>query len=128
MKTFIKEKSAIGDLETDFLTPLKSSFKDLEEALKFFLENGIKNPNSALAGASDFLHLLGTFCTGFMWAKMVASLLEKNDSSEAGKNFKYAKIITGKFYMENILPKTSYLAIKIKAGDKTIMSLEKDQF
>ena len=128
VKTFIKEKSAIGDLETDFLTPLKSSFQDLEEALKFFLENGIKNPNSALAGASDFLHLLGTFCTGFMWAKMVASLLEKKDSSEAGKNFKYAKIITGKFYMENILPKTSYLAIKIKAGDKTIMSLEKDQF
>ena len=128
VKTFIKEKSTMSDLATDFLTPLKSSFQDLEEALKFFLENGIKNPNSALAGASDFLHLLGTFCTGFMWAKMVATLLEMKDSSEAGKNFKYAKIITGKFYMENILPRTSYLATKIKAGDKTIMSLEKDQF
>jgi alkylation response protein AidB-like acyl-CoA dehydrogenase len=128
VKTFIKEKSAIGDLETDFLAPLKSSFQDLEEALKFFLENGIKNPNSALAGASDFLHLLGTFCTGFMWAQMIAILLEKKYTSEAGKNFKYAKIITGKFYMENILPKTGYLSTKIKAGDKTIMSLEKDQF
>ena len=63
-----------------------------------------------------------------MWAQMIASLLEKKYSSEAGKNFKYAKIITGKFYMENILPKTGYLATKIKAGDKTIMSLEKDQF
>ena len=128
VKAFIHEKSEIEGLEDDFLAPLKNSFQDLEKALKFFLENGLKNPNSALAGASDFLHLLGIFCTGFMWAKMVACVLENKDIGEVDKKFKDAKVITGKFYMENTLTKTSYLATKIITGHETIMSLEPDQF
>ena len=75
------------------------------------MSNGLKNPNSALAGASDFLHLLGNFCIGFMWAKMAAILFKENKIINEN-TFQEGKILTGQYYMKNILPKTNYLAKK----------------
>ena len=127
VQNFIKENAELADLNKEFILPLKDSKKNLEDALNFFLLNGLKNPNSALAGASDFLHLLGNFCIGFMWAKMAAIIYETNNEIN-NNSFQEGKILTGKYYMKNILPKTSYLAKKITEGDKIIMSLNNDQF
>ena len=127
VQNFIIENSEIDDFNNEFLSPLKDSKKDVDEALSFFISNGLTNPNSVLTGASDFLHLLGNFCIGFMWAKMVAAIHKEN--ANFNKNtFQEGKIITGKYYMQNILPKTRYLAKKIHSGDKLIMSLNTDQF
>ena len=115
-------------MENEFFIPLRNSLKDLDSAIKFFLDNGLKNPNAALAGASDFLHLLGVFCIGFMWVKMVASILEKKRTGEKLTKFLETKVVTGKYYMANVLPKTTFLATKIKAGDRILMSLEPDDF
>ena len=88
----------------------------------------MKTPNSALAGASDFLHLLGIFCIGFMWAKMVTCVLKNKKVDKDLNPFQEAKIVTGKYYMANVLPKTAFLAKKIKTGDKIVMSMDPDQF
>ena len=127
VQNFIKENAELEDLNKEFILPLKDSKRNLEEALNFFLLNGLKNPNCALAGASDFLHLLGNFCIGFMWAKMAAIIYRKNDEID-NNSFQEGKILTGKYYMKNILPKTDYLTKKIIEGDKIIMSLNNDQF
>ena len=127
VQNFLTEYSELENLNNDFLVPLKESKKNVEEVLNFFISNGLKNPNSALAGASDFLHLLGNFCIGFMWAKMAAILYKENEI--IGENtFQEGKILTGQYYMKNILPKTNYLAKKILSGDKIIMSLNTEQF
>ena len=127
VQNFLTEYSELENLNNDFLIPLKESKKNVEEVLNFFISNGLKNPNSALAGASDFLHLLGNFCIGFMWAKMAAILYKENEI--IGENtFQEGKILTGQYYMKNILPKTNYLAKKILSGDKIIMSLNTEQF
>ena len=127
VQNFLTEYSELEKLNNDFLVPLKESKKNVEEVLNFFISNGLKNPNSALAGASDFLHLIGNFCIGFMWAKMVAIIYKEN--AKINKNtFQEGKILTGRYYMQNILPKTNYLAKKILSGDKLIMSLNTDQF
>ena len=127
VQNFIKENAELEDLNKEFILPLKDSRRNLEEALNFFLLNGLKNPNCALAGASDFLHLLGNFCIGFMWAKMAAIIYRKNNEID-NNSFEEGKILTGKYYMKNILPKTDYLTKKIIEGDKIIMSLNNDQF
>jgi len=127
VQNFIKENAELEDLNKEFILPLKDSKRNLEEALNFFLLNGLKNPNCALAGASDFLHLLGNFCIGFMWAKMAAIIYSKNNKID-NNSFQEGKILTGKYYMKNILPKTGYLTKKIIEGDKIIMSLNNDQF
>ena len=127
VQNFLTEHSELEKLNNDFLVPLKESKKNVEEVLSFFLSNGLKNPNSALAGASDFLHLLGNFCIGFMWAKMAAILFKENEIINEN-TFQEGKILTGRYYMKNILPKTNYLAKKILSGDKIIMSLNTEQF
>ena len=127
VQNFLTEHSELEKLNNDFLVPLKESKKNVEEVLNFFISNGLKNPNSALAGASDFLHLLGNFCIGFMWAKMAAILFKENEIINEN-TFQEGKILTGRYYMKNILPKTNYLAKKILSGDKIIMSLNTEQF
>ena len=127
VQNFLTEHSELEKLNNDFLMPLKESKKNVEEVLNFFISNGLKNPNSALAGASDFLHLLGNFCIGFMWAKMAAILFKENEIINEN-TFQEGKILTGQYYMKNILPKTNYLAKKILSGDKIIMSLNTEQF
>ena len=127
VQNFLTEYSVLEKLNDDFLVPLKESKKNVEEVLNFFISNGLKNPNSALAGASDFLHLLGNFCIGFMWAKMAAILFKENEIINEN-TFQEGKILTGRYYMKNILPKTNYLAKKILSGDKIIMSLNTEQF
>ena len=127
VQNFLTEHSELEKLNNDFLVPLKESKKNVEEVLNFFMSNGLKNPNSVLAGASDFLHLLGNFCIGFMWAKMAAILFKENEIINEN-TFQEGKILTGRYYMKNILPKTNYLAKKILSGDKIIMSLNTEQF
>ena len=127
VQNFLTEHSELEKLNNDFLVPLKESKKNVEEVLNFFISNGLKNPNSALAGASDFLHLLGNFCIGFMWAKIAAILFKENEIINEN-TFQEGKILTGRYYMKNILPKTNYLAKKILSGDKIIMSLNTEQF
>ena len=127
VQNFLTEHSELEKLNNDFLMPLKESKKNVEEVLNFFMSNGLKNPNSALAGASDFLHLLGNFCIGFMWAKIAAILFKENEIINEN-TFQEGKILTGQYYMKNILPKTNYLAKKILSGDKIIMSLNTEQF
>ena len=127
VQNFLTEHTELENLNNDFLVPLKESKKNVEEVLNFFMSNGLKNPNSALAGASDFLHLLGNFCIGFMWAKMAAILFKENEIINEN-TFQEGKILTGQYYMKNILPKTNYLAKKILSGDKIIMSLNSEQF
>ncbi|MEE2621409.1 MAG: acyl-CoA dehydrogenase [Pseudomonadota bacterium] len=127
VQNFLTEHSELENLNNDFLVPLKESKKNVEEVLNFFMSNGLKNPNSALAGASDFLHLLGNFCIGFMWAKIAAILFKENEIINEN-TFQEGKILTGQYYMKNILPKTNYLAKKILSGDKIIMSLNTEQF
>ena len=127
VQNFLTEHSELEKLNNDFLVPLKESKKNVEEVLNFFMSNGLKNPNSALAGASDFLHLLGNFCIGFMWAKIAAILFKENEIINEN-TFQEGKILTGRYYMKNILPKTNYLAKKILSGDKIIMSFNTEQF
>ena len=127
VQNFLTEHSELEKLNNDFLLPLKESKKNVEEVLNFFISNGLKNPNSALAGASDFLHLLGNFCIGFMWAKIAAILFKENEIINEN-TFQEGKVLTGQYYMKNILPKTNYLAKKILSGDKIIMSLNTEQF
>ncbi len=70
VKTFIKENEGDEALKAGFLDPLKAASKDLQTAAMYFMQNGMKTPNAALAGSTDFLHLFGHVCLGLMWARM----------------------------------------------------------
>ena len=72
VQSFIKEEHS-EDFKSDFINPLRKSLEHLQTALMFFMDNGLKNPLSAISGATDFLHLVGLVSLGFVWSKKAQS-------------------------------------------------------
>ena len=116
------------DFDLDFLAPLKAASKDLQAAGMYFMQNGMKNPNNALAGSYDFMHMFGHVCLGLMWARMGKASIEalKNRADDAA--FHETKIKTGRYYMARQLPATALHLARIQSGADTVMGLSEDQF
>ena len=127
VQAFINEEHS-EDLKNDFITPLKKSIEHLQAALMFFMQNGLKNPLSAVSGATDFLHLVGLVSLGFIWSRKAQSAKEKLKDISANKNFLEAKILTGSYFMHRQLPETKLRLDRILTGEKQVMSLAADQF
>ena len=94
----------------------------------FFMENGLKNPLSAVSGATDFLHLVGLVSLGFIWSKQAQTAREQLKNAEANKEFLEAKILTGSYFMLRQLPETKLRLDRVLTGEKQVMSLAADQF
>jgi alkylation response protein AidB-like acyl-CoA dehydrogenase len=116
------------NFDRDFLCPLKAASKDLQAAGMYFMQNGMKNPNNALAGSYDFMHMFGHVCLGLMWARMGKASIGtlKNGADDAA--FHETKIKTGRYYMAKQLPATALHLARIQSGADTVMGLSEDQF
>lgn len=128
VKTFIKENEGNEDLNTGFLIPLKAASKDLQAAGMYFMQNGMKNPNNALSGSYDFMHMMGHVCLGLMWARMAKAAMEALEGGASDKDFYQSKIATGRYYMARQLPATAMHLARINTGADTVMALEAAQF
>ncbi len=128
IKTFIKDNEGNAALKTGFLDPLKVASKDLQAAGMYFMQNGMKNPNHALAGSTDFLHLMGHVCLGLMWARMAKAAMAALDGGSTDKDFYQSKIATGRYYMARQLPATGMHLARIMSGAEPVMALEAANF
>lgn len=127
IKTFIKENQEDTRL-TPFLEPLKKASKDVQAAAMFFMENTMKNPNVALAGAYDFMTMMGHTAMGFMWARMARAAYAALDAGSGDAAFLNGKITTGAFYMARCLPATALHLARIQSGADPVMSLPEAAF
>ncbi|WP_372604614.1 acyl-CoA dehydrogenase, partial [Actibacterium sp.] len=128
VKTFIKDNDGNEALKTGFLDPLKQASKDLQAAGMYFMQTGMKNPNDALAGSYDFMHLFGQVCMGLMWSKMAKVALEALDNAPADPEFYQTKLVTGRHYMSRHLPNTALHLTRIQSGGETVMALDAANF
>ncbi|MEE9427249.1 MAG: acyl-CoA dehydrogenase C-terminal domain-containing protein [Paracoccaceae bacterium] len=128
VKSFIKDNEDNKKLKADFLDPLKAASKDLQAAAMYFMENGMKNPNHALAGSYDFMHLFGHVCMGLMWARMGKSALAALENGATDTEFYETKVATGRYYMARQLPATGMHLVRITSGADPVMALAADSF
>ena len=128
VKTFIKENDGDAALKKDFLEPLKAASKDLQTAGMYFMQNGMKNPNNALAGSSDFMHLFGHVCLGLMWARMAKAANAALAGGTTDPDFYRTKLMTGRYYMARQLPATALHLTRIQSGADTVMGLAAEAF
>jgi alkylation response protein AidB-like acyl-CoA dehydrogenase len=126
VKTFCKTSDA-PEME-EFTTPLKAASKDLQAAGMYFMQNGMKNPNAALSGSYDFMHLFGYVSLGLMWGRMadvsLNALANGTDDPEFHKN----KLATARYYMSRQLPMTGTLLKRIESGADPVMALPAEAF
>ena len=111
-----------------FVEPLKAASKQLQQAGMYFMQNGMKNPNAALAGSYDFMHMMGHVCLGLMWTRMAKAAYAALDGGTTDRDFYEAKIATGRFYMARQLPACSMHLARIESGADTVMALAAEAF
>jgi hypothetical protein len=107
---------------------LKNASKDLQAASMYFMQNGMKNPNHALAGSNDFMHMFGHVCMGLMWARMAKAATSALDAGTDDPDFYTNKLITGRYYMARQLPATGMHLARIQSGADTVMGLNAEAF
>lgn len=128
VKAFCKEHGETEALAADFIAPLKAASKDLQAAGMFFMEKGMKNPNDALSGSYDFMHLFGHVTLGLMWARMAVAAQQALDAGEGDTEFLNTKLATGRYYMQRQLPMTATHLARIQSGGNTVMALDAGAF
>ncbi|MGL4496956.1 MAG: acyl-CoA dehydrogenase, partial [Beijerinckiaceae bacterium] len=122
---FVKEQGA-DEAMKPFVGPLGKAAGELQQASMWFMQNAMAKPDNAGAGATDYMHLFGLVTLGYMWAKIARTALDKlKDGDDARMQ---AKLVTGRFFMERMLPETTSRLQKITAGADSTMALSADMF
>jgi alkylation response protein AidB-like acyl-CoA dehydrogenase len=111
-----------------FAEALKVASKQLQQAGMFFMQNGMKNPNAALSGSYDFMHLMGHVCLGLMWTRMAKAAYTALDAGAADTAFYETKIATGRYYMARQLPACAMHLARIESGADPVMALPAEAF
>jgi alkylation response protein AidB-like acyl-CoA dehydrogenase len=111
-----------------FVDPLKTASKQLQAAGMYFMQHGMKNPNAALSGSYDFMHLMGHVCLGLMWTRMAKAAHVALDAGTGDRAFYEAKIATGRYYMARHLPACGMHLARIETGAETVMALPAEAF
>jgi alkylation response protein AidB-like acyl-CoA dehydrogenase len=116
-----------------YVEPLGVSLGHLQQATMWFMNNAMKNPDNAGAGATDYMHLFGLVALGLMWGRIVKAANEKLASGaganggldpQALKN----KLIVGRFFVERMLPETAVQLKRIEAGSGSVMEMAMEGF
>ena len=127
VKSVIAEAKEVEGM-APFAEPLKAASKDLQAAGMYFMQDGTKDPNNALSGSYDFMHLFGHVCLGLMWAKMARASLEALANGADDPAFHETKLATGRYYMARQLPMTATHLARIRSGAEPVMALDAASF
>ncbi len=122
---FIKEHGA-NDAMKPFVEPLGKALGHLQQATMWFMQNAMAKPDNAGAGSTDYMHLFGLVALGYMWCRMALTAQEKLKAGASERMS--AKLVTGRFFMERVLPETAAHLTRIQAGAGSTMELPAEAF
>ncbi len=124
--TFAKEHGG-DEAMKPFLTPLSTALGHLQQATMWLMQNAMAKPDNAGAAATDYMKLFGLVVFGYMWARMAKVAQDKIAAGEASAYLK-TKLVTGRFFMERMLPETALHLTRIQSGCATTMELPAEAF
>jgi len=110
-----------------YLAPLSAALGHLQQATMWLMQNAMGKPENAGAASTDYMHLFGLVIMGYMWARMVKVAQDKIAGGDSATYLK-TKLVTGKFFMERMLPETAAHLARIQTGAATMMELPAEAF
>jgi acyl-CoA dehydrogenase len=122
------EENASNAALVPFVIPLGQALQHLQQATMWFMNNAMTKPDNAGAGAYDYMHLFGLVALGYMWARMAKAAEARKASGNGIAARMDAKLLTGRFFMERMLPETGTLLARVAAGSDTMMALPAEAF
>ena len=132
MMSFLAELDAYAAEQADealapFIEGVKSSKAQLQEATMWLMQNGIANPDAAAASSHDYLNILALTGLAYMWARMAKAAQARIAGGDADPFFAN-KLITGRYFLERILPEAGAHLAKLKTGAGPVMALAAEAF
>jgi acyl-CoA dehydrogenase len=124
---FCQEHAADESLKA-YATPLGQALGHLQQATMWFMQNALAKPENAGAGAYDYMHLFGLVALGYMWARMAKAAQAKKAEGNGVAERMDAKLMTGRFFMERMLPETGAHLARISSGADAVMALPAEMF
>ena len=121
-----------NDAMKPIVEPLDVSLGHLQQATMWFMNNAMKNPDNAGAGATDYMHMFGLVALGLMWGRIVLAVNEKLAKGDAGGALDAQalrnKLIVARFFGEKMLPETAAQLKRIEAGAGSVMEMAMEGF
>ena len=127
VSAYIKEHGADAELAL-YVKPLGQALGELQQATMWFMQNALSNPDNAGAGATDYMHLFGLVALGYMWCRMAEAAKASPGEKNGGGARMVAKLATGRFFVERMLPASATHLARIKAGAASTMALPAEAF
>ncbi|APL94670.1 acyl-CoA dehydrogenase [Sphingobium indicum] len=111
-----------------FAEALEKASGQLGAATMWLMQNAMKNPDNAGAGAVHYMHILGIVATGLMWLRMAKAATALLAAGQGDAKFLEAKLVTARFFAERIMPDAGALRRKIEGGADSLMALDPEMF
>ena len=133
MASLMGEMTATAAGLTGDLAPigarLADALADVTTVMEWMAARGSR-PNDLASGATPFLRLLGTVVGGWALAReaqTAARLLDEGDHEMFSADFLADKIVTARFYADQILPGTAGLVAPSTGGDELMFAIAADR-
>ncbi|HKU07282.1 MAG TPA: acyl-CoA dehydrogenase C-terminal domain-containing protein [Bradyrhizobium sp.] len=126
VSAFAKENGG-NEAMKPYVVPLMTSLGHLQQATTWLMQNALAKPDNAGAAATDYMELFGLVTFAYMWAKM-AKVANDKIAASGPTPYLNTKLVTGKFFMERMLPETSAQLARIQSGCATTMELAAEAF
>jgi len=122
------QENAADEALKPYIAPVQQALGHLQQATMWFMQNAMAKPDNAGAGAYDYMHLFGLVVMGYMWARMAKAAQAKKAQGNGAAERMDAKLMTGRFFMERMLPETGVHLARISSGADTVMALPAEMF
>jgi alkylation response protein AidB-like acyl-CoA dehydrogenase len=121
VQKFLSENKDNEEISS-FIKPLENALNEVTASTMWLMQNGMQDPENALASATDYLNLVALSSMTYMWARMAKFSVGKNEPIH--KN----KIKTGTYFVEKIMPELTMYSKKVQAGKSSMMDMEVAEF
>jgi 3-(methylthio)propanoyl-CoA dehydrogenase len=101
---------------------LADAHASLKATTDWLMANGVADPNNALAGATPYLRMCGIVTGGWLMARSARAAQRLLDEGSGDADFLDQKLVSAKFYAEQILPQAAGLAPAVTAGPADLLA------
>ena len=127
---FIADMEATAkDIDDDALASIKDSLLDgvaaLKEATDWIFAHR-EDHADAFGAAAPYLRMFGTVTGGWLLARSAVAARAELAAGEGDREFLEAKVVTARFYAEQLLPTARGLLGAVTAGSRDLFALDAD--
>ncbi|MEM1398089.1 MAG: acyl-CoA dehydrogenase C-terminal domain-containing protein, partial [Pseudomonadota bacterium] len=125
---FVQDNANAGEDLKPYVEGLASAKADLVEATQWLMQNAFANPDHAGASSTDYLNIFSLTCIAHGWAQLAKTAIDRRADANGNAAFFENKLITGRIFLERILPDVTSSLAKLKSGADPVMAMDAKAF